>query len=82
MTIEERILERYPDEEILMADGYDDAIIGIDESTMRLIYSKLKCIDILMENGMEYQDALDYFYFNTINSNVGDKTPIWCFDDF
>jgi hypothetical protein len=33
------IIELYGDYEFLMADGFDEAIIGIDESTMRLIYS-------------------------------------------
>lgn len=31
------IISQY-DEELLIADGFDDAIIGIDENTMRLIY--------------------------------------------
>jgi hypothetical protein len=34
-------------EEILIADGFNDAIIGIEESTLRLIYSISKCINIL-----------------------------------
>lgn len=46
----EKILEWFPEEEILKADGYDDAIIGIDDSSMRLIYSVSKCIQILIED--------------------------------
>jgi hypothetical protein len=46
----ESILENYPDETFLKADGFDDAIIGFDEHSLRLIYSMSKCLDILMED--------------------------------
>jgi hypothetical protein len=78
----EEIIERYgEDEEILIADGFDDAIIGIDDYTFRLIYSVSKCIDILMKE-MTEEDALEYFYYNTHGAYVGEKTPIWCDDRF
>jgi hypothetical protein len=41
------IIERYEDELFLKADGFDDAVIGVDENQMRLIYSVSKCIEIL-----------------------------------
>jgi len=78
----EDIMDVYPDEEFLKADGFDDAIIGVDEASMRLIYSVNKCIEIMVENGNSYSDALDYLGFNTFNAYVGEKTPIWCHDDF
>ncbi len=78
----EKILEWFPEEEILKADGYDDAIIGIDDSSMRLIYSVSKCIQILIEDeGMTEEDALEHFHYNTKGSWVGEQTPIWCTDD-
>ena len=75
------IIEMYPEEEILKADGFDSAIIGLDEISMRLIYSVKKCIEILMLD-MDEEDAIEYFHFNVSGSYVGDKTPIWCFDNF
>ena len=82
MTLDE-ILEYYPDEEILKADGFDDAVIGIDEKSMRLIYSVRKCIDILItKEDMTLEDALEHFSFNVSGSYVGEKTPIWCEDMF
>jgi hypothetical protein len=78
----EKILEQYESEEILIADGFDNAVIGIDESTMRLIYSVEKCINILMEQGMDMTEAVEYFDFNVSGSYVGEKTPIWCDDLF
>jgi hypothetical protein len=76
----ESILENYPDESFLKADGFDEAIIGVDENSMRLIYSVSKCIEILRED-MSEEDALEHFYYNVNGSYVGDKTPIWCIDD-
>ena len=75
----ESILEKYPDEKFLKADGFDDAILGVDESSMRLIYSISKCIDILMED-MSDEDALEHFYYNVSGSYMGEQTPIWCDD--
>ncbi len=77
----EQIIERYPDEEFLKADGFDEAIIGVDETSSRLIYSVKKCIKILMED-MSEEDALEHFSYNVFGAWVGEKTPIWCDDNF
>lgn len=77
----ETILENYWEEDFLKADGFDDAIIGVDESSLRLIYSVSKCLDILREE-MDEADAYEYFNFNVSGSYVGEKTPIWCWDNF
>lgn len=75
----ENILEQFPDEEILKADGFDEAIIGIDVNSMRLVYSISKCIDILKRD-MSEMDAIEYFNFNVSGASVGEKTPIWSWD--
>jgi len=75
----EQIIENYYDEEILKADGFDDAVIGIEENQMRLIYSVKKCLTIL-EQDMNETDAMEYFTYNVSGSYVGKKTPIWCWD--
>lgn len=77
----DRILEAMPDEMLLKADGFDEAVIGIDSSSMRLIYSVTKCMEILMRD-MSEEDALDHFSFNVSGSYVGEQTPIWCEDFF
>ena len=74
------IVEYFQDEEILKADGFDDAVIGIDIGTMRLIYSVTRCVEILIVGGMDMNDAIEYFDFNVRGSYVGEKTPIWCDD--
>ena len=75
----DNIIEKYDGELFLKADGFDEAIIGVEESTMRLIYSISKCIEILCRD-MEQEDALEYFYYNVSGSYVGEQTPIWCDD--
>lgn len=77
------IIENYPDEEILKADGFDDAVIGIEVNSMRLVYSTKKTIAILINReSMTELEALEYFDFNIGGAYVGEKTPIWCDDTF
>jgi hypothetical protein len=78
----EEILEYYPDETFLKADGLDEAVIGVQiGEPMRLIYSVSKVIEILItDNEMELEDALEHFEFNIRGSYVGEQTPIWCDD--
>jgi hypothetical protein len=78
----ENIMDYYSDEEFLIADGFNDAIIGVDISSMRLIYSTKKCIEILMESDMTYDEAVEFFDFNVSGSYMGEKTPIWCDDQY
>ncbi len=80
----EEITEQYYDEDILKADGFDDAIIGVCEdfnAPIRLVYSVSKCLEIL-EQDMNELDSLEYFTYNVSGAYVGDKTPIWCWDNF
>ena len=77
----DKILEWFPDEDILKADGLDDAIIGIEIRSCRLIYSKSKVIDILVKEGLTEMEALEHYDYNIEGAYVGDKTPIWCADD-
>ncbi len=81
MTRVDEIVEMYSDESFLTADGFDEAIIGVDESSMRLIYSVTKCLEILQAQGMDETDALEYFSYNVSGAYMGEKTPIWCNDN-
>ena len=80
MDKRQNIIEYYPDETFMFADGFDDAIIGICERTNCVIYSIKKVLEILVEEGMEYEDALDHFGFNIAGSYMGEMTPIFCND--
>lgn len=77
------ILENWPDEQLVIADGFDEAVVGIDVMGERIIYSVQKVIDILMErDGMDEQEAIDWYEYNMQSTYVGEHTPIWCEDRF
>ena len=66
----------YINELALVADGFDDALIGIDQVDYVAVYDSDKCIDILMEDSdMNIQEATEYFEFNVLGSYVGEYTP-------
>jgi hypothetical protein len=73
-TLLTAIVDNYTDEEILKADGLDEAVIGVEENSMK------ECIRIFRKEGMSEEEALDHFYYNVQGSYVGEKTPIWCND--
>lgn len=74
------IIRNFPETEFLKADGFDAAVIGLEEKSGKLIYSARKIIQILIEEGMSEEDALDHYYYNVEGAYVGDLTPIYCFD--
>lgn len=77
------LLERCEESGSIILDGFDDAIIGIEPFTFRIIYSVYRCIYIISkDNHLKYDEASEYFYHNVISSYVGEMTPIFCDDDF
>jgi len=77
----EQLIELYPDEEFMIADGLDDAIIGVDPVKLVVVYSIAKILEILMErDGMKQEEAIEFFDFNIAGSYVGERTPIWLDD--
>lgn len=77
MNLQE-IIENYEELEILKADGFDDAVIGIELSSGRLVYDTDKMVHILMnDEEMTEEDALEYLDYNVINAYVGEQTPIY-----
>ena len=73
------IKEILEEHDCLIADGFDDAIIGTcqRDGEVIVVYDIGKCIDSLLRDGMDYQEAEEFFYYNTINCYVGEKTPIF-----
>jgi hypothetical protein len=68
-------------EEALLANGFENAFIGVSEMFGRppvATYDRDKCIDILVErDGMTYEGAVEYFEINVTGAWVGDSTPIY-----
>lgn len=71
------IKELYSDEELLIADGFDEAIIGVDEHNVRVVYDVFKIIDILIKDGMSTDEAYEFYAYNILGSYVGEKTPLF-----
>ena len=78
MNLKKLILEHYGDtEEVLFAGGFDDAIIGFEPNLWKVVYSRNECIKIMVKEGMDEEEAIEYLEFNTFSAYVGEKTPIW-----
>ena len=73
------ILEAFPEDDFLKIDGHDNAVIGIDLKSMRLIYSVSIIIDNLKKE-MSDIDAEEFYEYNIAGSYMGDITPILCED--
>jgi len=73
------IEENYPEDKLLFADGFDDAIVGVSHqfNSLSVAYDKNKVLGILMarDEEMTRDDAEEYFSFNIIGSYVGEHTP-------
>lgn len=72
------------DDDILIADGFDEAIVGVayaaNDNVYVALYDLDKCLSILVQrDGMTLDEADEYFQFNVIRSLVylGDRAPIF-----
>jgi hypothetical protein len=66
------------DETVLLADGFENAFIGIGRQFGKpmAVYNKQKCIEILM-NDMSEDEAVEYFSYNVEGAYVGENTPVF-----
>jgi hypothetical protein len=80
--IERFVKAFYPDEDIILADGLEDAFMGVAQqfTQTHAVYDKEKVIDILIErDGMTEQEAEEFFDFNILGAYVGESTPAFLF---
>ena len=81
MDLKAEIVELFGStEDILFADGLDDAIIGFEPNLWKVVYSRNKVLDSLVKDGMSEDEAIEYADYNIFAAMVGDKTPIWVED--
>ena len=71
-----KISEQFP--ELLKADGFDEAILGVVEriGVQAICYDLDKVIEILMRD-MSEEDAWEYYEFNIAGAWVGESTPLF-----
>lgn len=66
------------DEELLFADGFDGAILGVckrmNEPAL-VVYDAGKVLEMLEDQGMSPEEAEEYFVFNIETAYVGERTP-------
>lgn len=81
-TVREQLAEDDP--ELLFADGFDDAIVGIVDRVGQdpfVVYDAARCIEILMREDpdMTHEQAEEHFEFNVARAWVGERTPafVW-----
>ena len=73
----DRLAEEFPD--LMRMYGFDDAILGVVEriGLQTVCYDLNKVIEILMKQGMDEQDAWDWYQFNMLGAWVGEATPVF-----
>ena len=70
-------MELYPDDTFVIADGFDDAIIGVDDNNLKIVYDIDEVINILIINGMDVDEAIEHYEYNIAGSYVGENTPLF-----
>ena len=72
----ETLMEVLAEEEALTADGFDNALVGCTYgANVVAVYDLERMIDILVAEGMEHDEAVEFLDYNVVGSYVGDKTP-------
>ena len=79
-NIIEQLTRNYPANNFIYLVGLDSAIIGVDqresEESAVLVYSVKKIIANFVNTGMDYDEALEYFYYNVEGAYFGENTPL------
>ena len=76
MMSKDDLLEMLAEEEALLADGFDDALVGWTYgANVVAVYDIMKMIDVLMKEDMSHDDAVEYLDYNVVSAYMGDKTP-------
>ena len=68
---------------LLLAVGFDDAILGIAESYCNctvVCYDYEKCCEILMEReGWDRMEAEEWMQYNVVSAHMGKGTPAFLY---
>ena len=77
--------ERWPYDldKILLADGFEDAFLGVVESfgtVPKACYDYDKCLEVLVSrDSMSWEEAQEYIEFNVTQAYVGEHTPAFIY---
>ena len=71
-------MEILEEEECLTADGFDDALVGCTYgSNVVAVYDINKMVEVLIHEGMDYDDAVEFLDYNVVSAYMGEKTPLY-----
>lgn len=65
---------------LLEPEEFDVAILGVTQRCGQpplVAYDRQRCIEVLVAQGMDWEEAEEFFEFNTAGSWRGDGTPIF-----
>ena len=66
------------DEDTVLADGLEGAIVGVLFEPMRVLYDTRRVIDLLMSRDeMTEEEAVEFFEYNIAGAYAGPKTPVF-----
>jgi len=68
---------------VLEPDSFDAAIVGLVRRVDRppvVCYSVEKILEVLMEDGMDEEEAREYYQYNILGAYVGEATPMFLED--
>lgn len=73
----QRVKQENP--EVLLAEGFDQAIIGYTQNVfpMAIVYDTEKCIAILTSSGMPIEQAIEYFEEEVLDKKYRPNQPIF-----
>jgi len=80
----DKLMEALEENECLLADGFESALIGITEGPNPVaVYDINRMIESLIrKDDMTPEDAREFIEFNVVGAYVGEKTPMYIDLDF
>jgi len=72
-------------DDLIKMDGYDDCIMGAVVrfgSDPFLLYDQDAVIEKLVDQGMSYEEAVEFHEYNQLGAWVGDATPAFFVKDW
>jgi hypothetical protein len=69
---------------MLEADGFEEAIIGVVRRCGQpdiIAYSYEAAVEVLVEGGASWEEAVEYLEYNAVGAWVGEETPAWVITD-
>ena len=65
-------------ESATFVDGFDEAIIGYEPNSGKVVYDISAMVDIVRDNEkIDEDEAIDYLSYRILSAYIGDQTPIY-----